>query len=109
MFYYYIYGDTFDKKEEIKKQKPSRKDFKNWWRYNKDLQCWELRVPHNQNSKKFQNSLMEFCNKNKFKLEIIETFYDTKFDVKQMSDFKTKEAFFDYFHKQGNKYHGRKT
>ncbi|MFV0563216.1 hypothetical protein [Malaciobacter mytili] len=96
MVTYYITGHTFYLKEEIKAIKPTRKDFKNWWKYNYDFKCWELEVPNSSDSKRFRNKLQSYCDKNNLKLEVYEL---TKPLTKSMNDFETIEAFFDYMHK----------
>ena len=47
MITFYIIGNTFDLKEEIKKLKSNRKDFNSWLKYNYDFKCWELDVSNN--------------------------------------------------------------
>lgn len=100
MVTYYISGYTYHIKDEIKKILPASKDFKNWWRYNYDFKCWELEVPNNINSKKFEDKLREFCNEHNVKLEVLNF---TKPLTKSMNDFKTVEEWFKYFHDQSNK------
>lgn len=100
MITYYITGNTFDLKEEIKLLKPKRKDFKNWWIYNYDFKCWKLEVSNNINSIKFEKELKEFSNRNNLKLEICKL---TKTLTKSMKDFETAEEFFQYFHQHNQK------
>lgn len=100
MITYYITGHTFYLKEEIKAIKPTRKDFKNWWKYNYDFKCWELEVPNVVDTKKFRTKIENFCNEHNLKLEICEL---TKPLTKSMNDFETVEAFFDYMHKNNQR------
>jgi len=98
MITYYIHGKTYGLKEDIKKLKPTGKSFKKWWRYDYDFKC--CFVPKGQNSKKLYTLIEEFCKKNELELELIEQTEDAK---KGMKDFKSMDAFFDYFHTMGNR------
>jgi hypothetical protein len=100
MYSIYIIGDTYHLKEDIKKIKPKRKDFKNWWKYNYDFKAWELSVPNHCYSKKFSNRIQFFCDEHNLKVEILEF---TKLLTKSMNDFESHEAFFAYLHSQNNK------
>lgn len=100
MVTYYITGNSFHLKEEIKLLKPKRKNFNNWWIFNYDFKCWELEVPNNINSNKFEKELTEFCEKNNLKLEVCSL---TKPLIKSIKDFKTAEEYFQYFHNQNQK------
>lgn len=100
MVNFYITGDTFNLKEDIKKLKPNRKDFNSWWKYNYDFKCWELNVPNNFNSSKYEKKLQLFCNEYDLKLEICKL---TKSLTKSISDFESLEAYFQYFHKHNQK------
>ena len=100
MVTYYITGNSFHLKEEIKSIKPKRKNFNNWWIFNYDFKCWELEVPNNINSVKLENELTEFCENNNLKLEVCSL---TKPLIKSMKDFNTAEEYFQYFHKQNQK------
>lgn len=99
MFTYYITGDTFCFKEEIKSIKPIRKDFKNWWKFNYDFRCWELSVPNNINSNKFKERVELFCINNNLKLEVFEF---TK-KLKPMSHFSSIDTFFNYLHENNRR------
>ena len=55
MITFYIIGNTFDLKEEIKKLKSNRKDFNSWLKYNYDFKCWELDVSNNLSWEIFRN------------------------------------------------------
>lgn len=100
MFIYYISGDTYIYKEEIKKLKPTNKGFKKWWKYNKDFKSWELEVSNVFNSKKYEETVRAFCEENKLELEILE---NPRRVTKSIKDFDTPEAFFEYFHKLNTK------
>ncbi len=100
MFTYYITGNTFDLKDELKLIKPKRKDFKSWWRYNYSFKCWELNVPNGINTKKYCDSLETFCKKHLLKLEVLEF---TKTLTKSINDFNSAEEYFQYFHRHNQK------
>lgn len=115
MFNFYISGDTFDLKEEIKTLKPSRKDFRSWWKFLKDTKCWHLSVQDSMISKKFLDMIIEFCEENDLELDVV---HDTglrpleeditaakqlKNRSKSISDFETLEGFFAYLHGWGQR------
>lgn len=101
MYFYYISGsNTFSLKEDIKQLKPERKDFTNWWKFNKDFKSWSLEVPNNVHTKKFDLKIETFCKENDLKLEILEF---TEPLTKAINDFKSEEEFFSYLHKKNNK------
>jgi len=97
MFIYYISGNTYIYKEEIKKLKPTNKGFKKWWKYNKDFKSWELEVSNVFNTKKFEDKVRAFCKEYTLELEIIE---NPRGVTKSIKDFDTSEAFFWYFHRE---------
>lgn len=100
MFSYYITGETYHLKDEIKKIKPKRKDFKKWWKYNYAFKAWELNVSNSCNSKKFKDDIQLFCDEHGLDLEVLEF---TKPPSKSINDFDSIEAFFSYFHNQNNR------
>lgn len=96
----YITGNTYEHKEEIKKVKPTNKGFRNYWKYNYDFKCWELKLSNNFFTKKFEEEITIFCKNKGFKLEILNF---TKKLTKSINDFKTIEEYFVYFHSKNNK------
>jgi hypothetical protein len=100
MITYYINGNTFNLKDEIKSMKPKRKDFKNWWKYNYDFKCWELEVPNSCDSNKFRNEIKLYCIEHNLRLEICEF---TNSLTKSINDFDTVDGFFDYLHKSNQR------
>ncbi|PLY10860.1 MAG: hypothetical protein C0626_04305 [Arcobacter sp.] len=95
MFIYYILGNTYIYKEEIKKLKLTNKGFKKWWKYNKDFKSWELEVSNVFNTKKFEDSVRAFCKEYTLELKRLE---NPRGVTKSSKDFYTPEVFFEYFH-----------
>ena len=100
MFDIYISGKSYGLKEDIKRLLPKRKGLKKRWHYNYDFHCWQLTLPNSALSKKYFRLLDDFCTQNHLRLEVFEVLQEKRC----MSDFKTTEAFFDYFHKLGYSY-----
>ena len=100
MYNYYLTGNTYHLKGEIKNIKPKRKHFRKWWKYNYDFKAWELNVSNSCNSKRFKDKLQLFCDEHNLELEILEF---TQPLSRPMNNFDSIEAFFDYFHSQNNK------
>lgn len=97
MYMYYISGNTYEHREEIKKLKPLSDNFKKYWKYNYDFRTWELEVANAFHTNKFENKVREFCAKSSLKLEIL---CSPSKVSKSINDFDTIEAYFDYFHKE---------
>lgn len=101
MYFYYISGkNTYLCREEIKKLRPERKNFKKWWNYNEGFRSWSLELANNMHSKKFQLRVELFCKENSLKLEVLEY---TKALTKSINDFKIEEEFFSFLHRNNNK------
>jgi len=99
MILYYLTGYSYHIKEEIKALKPKRKDMKNWWKYNYDFKCWELKMANSLTSKKYEKLLKDFAELHNLQYERID---DNKLK-RSIQDFNSAEDFFNYFHKQNNK------
>lgn len=86
---------TYEIKEEIKQLKPSSKNFKRWWIYDKYLQCWHLPVANHFFTEYFQQRLERFAKLHDLNLEILQ---EKKRPGKSINDFDSEEAYMDYFH-----------
>lgn len=101
MYSYFIKGDTYPLKEEIKRLKPQKKGFKKWWKYNRDFEAWELNVANTFHTKVFENEVQMFCDENGLILEVLEF---TRLRNKSINDFADTKVYFDYFHGKNRKY-----
>lgn len=100
MITYYAIGDIYEVKEELKKIIPTSTTFNNRWKYDTNFKWWELKVPQNFNSKKYEEQLRLFCKDKNIRLEKLDITNNLK---KSIDDFKDIHTFFQYFYKHNYK------